>query len=202
MGIISSGLIESQKPKSRTKNQNWEPRTKIENGQEPKSRTKNQNWEPRTKIEIRELIRTKSTNQEPKTKIENQEPKSRTKTKNWQTKNQNRGPKPPKSRKKYQNWEPKTKIKNQNREQLEFQRTHTLCALSMHVSSVLHVQQVPRLVAVVLQCTARASLPYMHNTEAVAAHVVLAASPEGVVAVKAHKKIFRGQGGRISRTTP
>ena len=34
---------------------------------------------------------------------------------------------------------------------------------------VLHMQLVPRLVAVILHCTARASLPYMHNTEAVAA---------------------------------
>ena len=49
---------------------------------------------------------------------------------------------------------------------------------------VLHVQRVPRLhvVAVILQCTARTSLPYMHNTEAVAAQeLVLTASPEGVV---------------------
>ena len=48
--------------------------------------------------------------------------------------------------------------------------------------TVLHVQRVPRLVAVVLQWTARTSLLYMHNTEAVAAQeLVLAASPEGVV---------------------
>ena len=63
-----------------------------------------------------------------------------------------------------------------------------------HQFRVLHVQQVLRLVAVVLHCTCQSA--YMHNIEAVVAQELNNSLAQRVwCAVKAQKKIFRGQGG-------
>ena len=101
----------------RTKNQNGELKTKMEN-QKPKWRTKNQNGdtknkngEPRTKME--NPAKTKISG-EPKTKMENQKPK-------WRTKNQNEEPKTKIS------GEPKTKIKLNGQTELRVISLHVYC---------------------------------------------------------------------------